>query len=167
MFGKIYEIGKKFAPLGILAMLLLPYASAATEGDIDVQEGTVLAASVFFFFVGAAVIFYLLPQRKEKRIVPIIVAIGIAIAAMAILFYFTELLTGWDITFWDEYIDYVGHKGGVLISIAGDFVILLFTAYAAYVETSDRKERDIVILGILAMIVWSVITLIPALKFNN
>jgi len=69
MFGKIYEIGKKFAPLGILAMLLLPYAAAATEGDIDVidvQEGTVLAASVFFFLVGAAIIFYLLPQRNHR-----------------------------------------------------------------------------------------------------
>ncbi|MCD6473969.1 MAG: hypothetical protein J7K47_03575 [Thermoplasmata archaeon] len=138
---------KKIAPLVlILGMAALP-AMAATNStfgdrDIDTNEGTVLAASVFIYLLGSALIFWLLPQRKEKKIVPAIIAIGVALAIMAILFYFTAFMTGWDITFWTKWIDWTGHAQSVLIAVAGAFLIMLLTAYAAYNEKNEKKERE-------------------------
>jgi|Deesub1362A_J573_1020465.scaffolds.fasta_scaffold01023_10 hypothetical protein len=165
MLKKMKKLGKVAPLVLVLSMLLMPFAAAA-EGDVDTNEGTVLAASVFFFLLGTAILLYIMPQRKEKKIVPLLMAIGVAIAIMAILFYFTELLTGWDITFWDKWIDYTGYRGGVLIALAGDFVILLLTAYAAYVEKNQKKERDILAIGFISLVVWSVVVLIPAFTFN-
>ncbi len=165
MLKKLRKIGK-VAPLAVvLGMFLLPFASAA-EGDVDTSEGTVLALGVFLYLVGTALIFWILPQKKEKRAVPILIAVGIALAAMAILFYFTEWLTGYNITFWDEWIQYTGNEGAVLTSVAGSFLILLFTAYAAYVEKNDRKERNIIAIGFIALLVWATLTLIPAFTFS-
>jgi len=64
----------KLAPLAlVLAIAMIPFASAATtSGDLDTAEGTVLAAAVLFFFVGVAAIFWMLPQRKEKKAVPVV-----------------------------------------------------------------------------------------------
>gem|GEM_PF-6948660 len=156
----------KVAPLAmVLSMLLMPFAAAA-EGDVDTNEGTALAVGVFLYLVGCAVLFWIMPQKKEKKLVPIMVAIGIAIAAMAILFYFTEWLTGYNITFWDEWIQYTGNEGAVLTSVAGSFLILLFTAYMAYIEKNERKERNIITLGFIALLVWATLTLIPAFTFN-
>jgi len=165
MWKKMKKLGM-LAPIAmVLGILLLPFAAAA-EGDVDTNEGTVLAVSVFLYFVGTAVLFWILPQKKEKKTVPIIVAIGVAIAVMAILFYFTQWLTGYNITFWDEWIQYTGHEGAVLTSIAGAFLILLATGYGVYTEKNPKKERNIVILGFIALLVWAVITLIPAFTFS-
>jgi len=162
MLKKIWKI----APLVlILGMAALPAMAATntTTGDIDTNEGTVLAASVFVYLLGSALVFWLLPQRKEKKAVPAIIAIGVALAIMAILFYFTAFMTGWDITFWTKWIDWTGHTQAVLIAAAGAFLILLMTAYAAYNEKNDRKERDIIALGFIAMLVWSILVLLPAI----
>ena len=158
----------RVAPLVlILGMAALP-AMAATNStfgdrDIDTNEGTIIAASVFIYLVGSALIFWLLPQRKEKKAVPAIIAIGVALSIMAVLFYFTAFLTNWDIAFWTKWIDWAGHTQAVLIAAAGAFLILLMTAYAAYNEKNEKKERDIIGLGFIAMLVWSILVLLPAL----
>ena len=158
----------KVAPLVlILGMVALPAMAAdnSTFGDrdIDTNEGTIIATSVFIYLVGSVLIFWLLPQRKEKKMVPAIIAIGVALSIMAVLFYFTAFLTGWDIAFWTKWIDWTGHTQAVLIAVAGAFLILLLTAYAAYNEKSEKKERDIIGLGFIAMLVWSILVLLPAL----
>ena len=165
MWNKMRKLGM-VAPLAmVLGMLLMPFAAAA-EGDVDTNEGTVLAAGFFVYLVGSALLFWLLPQKKEKKLVPIVIAIGVALAAMAILFYFTEWLTGYNITFWDEWIQYTGNEVAVLVGVAGSFVILLLTAYTAYIEKNDKKERNIVAIGLIATLVWAILTLIPAFTFN-
>ena len=162
------EIAKKLGKLGaplvvlMLGMFALP-ALAATNTDIDTNEGTVIAGSVFFYLLGSALIFWLLPQRKEKKAVPAIIAIGVALSIMAVLFYFTAWLTSWNITFWTKWIDWTGHTQAVLIAAAGAFLILLLTAYAAYTEKNEKRERDIIGIGFIAMLVWSIIVLLPAL----
>jgi len=169
MLKKMKKLGKVVPLAMVLATLLLPFMAAATNsttGDVDTNEGTVLAVGVFLYLVGCALIFWIMPQKKEKKLVPIMVAIGIAIAAMAILFYFTEWLTGYNITFWDEWIQYTGNEGAVLTSVAGSFLILLFTAYGAYIEKNEKKERNIITLGFIALLVWATLTLIPAFTFN-
>jgi len=166
MKEKMKTIGK-LAPLAlILAMVLVPFASAATNsttGDLDTAEGGVLAGAVFFFFVGVAAIFWLLPQRKEKKAVPVVIGVGVAIAVMAVIFYFTSFLTGYNIAFWTEYLDWAGHSGTILTGVAGDFLILMFGAYKIYVEKNSKKERDIILLMLIGMTVWSVVVLLPAL----
>jgi len=160
---KIMKKIGKWAPLAaIMGILLMPYASAAS-GDIDIHEGTVLAASVFFFLVGAAIIFWILPQKKEKKITAWLIGIGIAIAVMAILFYFTEYLTGWNIAFWTEWITYTGNETAFAVAMALDFLILLVGGYATYIEKNPKKERDIIGITILALIICSIIVLLPAL----
>jgi len=155
----------KLAPLAlVLAIAMIPFASAATtSGDLDTAEGTVLAAAVLFFFVGVAAIFWMLPQRKEKKAVPVVITAFIAIAVMAVLFYFTSFLTGYNIAFWTEYLDWAGHSGTILIGVAGDFLILLFGAYKVYIEKNSKKERDITLLMLIGMTVWSIVVLLPAL----
>ena len=162
---KIKKIGK-IAPLVLVLVGMLAFpALAATNstGDIDTNEGTIIAASVFLYLLGSALIFWLLPQRKEKKAVPAIIAIGVALSIMAVLFYFTAWLTSWNITFWTKWIDWAGHTQAVLIAVAGAFLILLMTAYAAYTEKNEKKERDITILGFIAMLVWSILVLLPAI----
>ena len=156
----------KVAPLAILAMFMTPAMAAnnSTAG-YDTGEGTVIALAVFLYLVGAAIIFWLTPQSKEKKLAPAIVGIGIAIAIMSILFYFTQWLTGWDITFWTQGIDYTNYSTQVGIAAAGSLVILLFTVYAAYNESNPKKERNIVLLGAMAMLIWFIIVAFPALTF--
>ncbi len=154
----------KLAPLAlVLAIAMIPFASAATSGDLDTAEGTVLAGAVLFFFVGVALIFWIMPQRKEKKAVPIVIGLGVAIAVMAVVFYFLSFLTGYNIAFWTEYLDWAGHSGTILTGVAGDFLILMFGAYKIYVEKNSKKERDIILLMLIGMTVWSVVVLLPAL----
>ncbi len=163
---KIKEILGKVGPIAIpMLMMMIPNAAATNQTGISQEEGTIIAAAVFFYLLGAAIIFLGLPQRKEKKIAGYITAIGIALAIMAIIFYFIEFATGWNITFWTKWIDYAGHKTAVLTAAAGAFLIMLATAYLAYQEKNQRRERDIVILGIIAMLVYSIIILFPALTF--
>ena len=167
MKGKILGKLGKIAPLAIvLTMLMAPYAMAANNSTgIDTGEGTVLAISVFFFLIGGAIIFWILPQSKEKKLTPVFIGIGIAIAIMAVLFYFTEYLTGYNITFWDEWIDYTEYTTQVSIAVAGSFLILLMTIYGVYNEKNPKKERNIILLGAMAMLIWFIIVALPALTF--
>ena len=162
MKEKIKTLGK-LAPLALMiAVICTPFASAATSGDLDTAEGTVLAAAVLAFFVGVALIFWVMPQRKEKKAVPIVIGLGIAIAVMSVVFYFTSFLTGYNIAFWTDYLDWSGHSGTILIGVAGDFLILLFGLYKVYIEKNAKKERDIAMLMLIGMTVWSVVVLLPA-----
>lgn len=164
MKGKIKNV-LKAAPLAIVAIMLLTPSALATSGEMTPEEGTIIAAATFVFLAGVALIFWVMPQKKEKKIVPTVIGLGIAIAIMALIFYFIQFATGYNITIWTEWITYTGHETAVLTAVAGSFLILLVTAYAAYQEKNDKKERDIVALGFLAMIIYAVIVLFPALTF--
>jgi len=164
------EIKEKMKTIGKLALLAIaitmlltpPTLAATTSGDLDTAEGGVLAGAVLFFFIGVAAIFWLLPQRKEKKAVPVVIGVGVAIAVMAVIFYFTSLLTGYNIAVWTEYLDWAGHSGTILTGVAGDFLILMFGAYKIYVEKNAKKERDITLLMLIGMTVWSIVVLLPA-----
>lgn len=164
MWEKGKEIGKKVMPLLAMAVIL-PCVTAETNQTTGYsqEEGTILGMAVFAFLALTAIIFWILPQKEEKKISAYIIGIGIAIAITAVIFYFINFATGWDILFWTKWIDYAGHKTAVLTAVAGAFLILLFTAYQVYNEKNPRKERNIVLLGFLAMLVYSLIILLPAL----
>lgn len=165
MKEKIKKLGVVAALAIVMAMFLMPPAAAA-EGDLDTAEGTVLVASFIAYFLIVAGVFWALPQKKEKKAMPLIVGIGIAIALVAILFYFTEWLTGWNITFWDEWIDWAGHTTAVMTAVAGSFLIWLVGGYKIYEEKNPKKERDVIIVTFIAWIAWTVLTLIPALTVS-
>ena len=163
MKEKMKTIGK-LVPLAIaITMLLTPPTLAATSGEMDTIGGTLLEEVVLFFFVGVALIFWIMPQRKEKKAVPIVIGLGVAIAVMAVVFYFLSFLSNTNIAFWTEYLDWAGHSGTILTGVAGDFLILMFGAYKIYVEKNAKKERDIILLMLIGMTVWSVVVLLPAL----
>ena len=154
--------------VAFVAMLALFAASpvlaannSSWDQDLDTAEGTVLAGAVFGFFAISGLLFWVFPQRKEKKMVPALVAVAAAICVTAIVFYLFSWLSGLNIAFWTEYITYTGNEGAIWTSVAGSFLIMLLGGYGAYVETNDRKERNIVGIMFIALIVWNVLTLVP------
>lgn len=145
-----------------LSPLLLPCASAATnETGLSSQETGLMLPLAFFFALGTAIVFYVLPQRKEKSILKYIIGLGIAIAIMGFIFIFIDLATYTSINFafWKAWVDATEHD--VIATSFGAILILLLTAAGVYYTADHKKERDILIGGILAMILWAIFMLYP------
>ena len=159
MWKKMKKLG--MAPLAVvLGILLLPFAAAA-EGDVDTSEGTVLAVSVFLYFLGTAITFWLLPQKKEKKLIPWLASIGASIGIVAVIFGFIDLANIFpnvNFAFWTQWFN-VSTMGSIAIAL-GWFFVLLATLIAVYVIKDRQKEIQAVELGIIGFLVWFVFFLI-------
>jgi len=163
------KLVQRVVPVVTLVLTLLLAAASPvlaannSSGDIDLAEGTILAASFLVFWIVVGLLFWLMPQSKEKKMMPAIVAIGVAIAALAVVFYTTAWLTDISgITWWTEYLTYTGNETGLFISVAGSFLIWLIGGYAVYNERNSKKERNHLVVTLIAFAVWNILTLIPA-----
>jgi len=164
MWEKVKNIGKKCLPLAVLIALLIPHATAATnETGLSSQETGLLIPLMFFFVLGTAIVFFILPQSKERDAVKWIMGIGIALAAMGILFMAIDLasITTFDFAFWKAWVDATENE--IAFTALGAILIIFITAIAVYYEKNQKKERNYIIGGIIAMILWAIFMLYPIL----
>jgi len=163
--------GSRTAHLAFIAvMICLPLLLAAVSPALatnnstdmyDQNEGGVLGLLVFFYLVGAVAVFLILPQSKEKKLVPTMIAIAIAIAVVTVIFGVIELavyVEGVNFAFWTTWFN-LSNMGALAVAL-GWFVILLATLIAVY-QIKDRKQEIMAMeLGIIGFLLWAVFFLV-------
>jgi len=148
--------------LWLIPLLLIPFANAeVNETGLSEQETGLMIPLAFFFALGSAIIFFILPQRKERSIAKFIIGLGIAIAIMGIIFIFIDLATYTSINFafWKVWINATDHE--IIATAFGAVLILLLTAAGVYYTRDHKEERDILIGGFIALVLWAIFMLYP------
>jgi len=164
LVGKLRErrtISSIFIAL-VALFALVGMSQMANAGDNYTQnEGGVLGLLIFFYLVGVVIVFLLLPQAKEKKLIPTIIAIGIAVAIVTVIFGIIDLavyVPGVNFAFWTDWFN-LSDYGALLIAM-GWFIIILATLIAVYKIKEKKKELDALQIGIIGCLVWAIIFLV-------
>jgi hypothetical protein len=149
-------------PLMMLIMGIAGVAMGANNSSYyDQNEGGILGLLVFFYLVGVVLVFLVLPQSKERKMVPTLIAVGIAVAVVTVIFGLIDLavyVSGVNFAFWTEWFT-LSNMGALAIAL-GWFFILFATLLAVYKIRDHKEELMALELGIIGFLFWAVFFLV-------